>query len=66
MAAGAGKRHFEAPAAERAIGDVVGIGAIDHQHRFDFARQRRLLAELPHAQQIALALLADIGHQQQA
>ena len=66
MAAGAGEGDFEAAAAEPAGGDVVGIGAIHHQERFDLAGQRRLLAEVAHAEQVALALLADIGHQQEA
>ena len=66
MAARSGEGDFEAPAAEPAGGDVVGVGAVDDQERADLPGERRLLAEVPHAEQIALALLADVGHQQQA
>ena len=66
MSAGSGEGDLEAAAAQRAGGDVVGVGAVHHQKGSDLARQRRLLAEMPHAQQVAFALFADIGDQQQA
>ena len=65
MAAGAREGDFEAPAAQGAVGNVVGVGAIHHHHGFDLARQRLLLAEVAHTQQVAFALLTYVGHQQQ-
>ena len=66
MAARARKCNLIAAAAKRARGDVIDIGAIHHQVGFDLPRQRRLLAEVAHAEQIAFALFAHIGHQHQA
>ena len=64
MAARTGERDLEAAAPQRAAGDVIGVGAVEHQEGLDLAGQR-LLREVPHPQQIALAFFADVGHQQQ-
>ena len=49
MAAGTGEGDLEAAAAERAGGDVVGVGAVDDQEARDLLGQRRLVAQVPHA-----------------
>ena len=66
MPAGTVKGHFETAAAERAGGDVVGVGAIHHHEGCYLAGQRRFLGQPPHPRQVALALLAGVGGQQQA
>ena len=45
---------------------MVGVGAIHHHEGLDLPGQRRLLGQVAHAGQVAFALFAHVGRQQQA
>ena len=63
MAAGARDGDIEAPAGQRCAGDVVDIRAVQYQKGARSALSVRLPAQVAHAAEISLALLADIGDQ---
>jgi hypothetical protein len=59
-----GEGHLETPAAEGPRGDVLRGGAVQYEKRTDAPGQRRLPAQEAHSAEVALALLADVRHQQ--
>ena len=66
MAARSADGDIEAAAGESLRGDVIDIGAIQNQERLDSAAGAGLPAQIAHAAQIALALLAHIGDEDEA
>src|SRR2546422_10975287 len=60
------KGELKAAAAERLAGDVLRVGAVEHQKRPDAPGQGRLPADVPHATQVPLAFLTYVGDEDQA
>src|SRR5262249_47359902 len=58
-------RNLESPAAERTRGDVLGAGSVHYDEAPDVTCQRRLAAKVPHAEQVAFALLAGVGDEEE-
>ena len=63
MPARAGDGHFKAAAGQGPAGDVIGVGAVQNQEGFG-PGTIRVPAQVAHAAQVALALLAHVGDQQ--
>ena len=66
VAAGAGEQDLEAAAGQRPVGDALERRAVEHEPGADARRERRLAGQVPHAAEVAFALLADVGDQHQA
>src|SRR5712672_4023030 len=64
VAAGAGNDGFHAARGERFGGDVVGAGAIEYDHGFEFGFVG--VDQSAHAAEIAFAFFADVGDEEDA
>jgi len=66
LAAGPGEQDLEAAAGQGLVGDALERRAVQHQPGADAGRERRLAHQVPHAAEVAFALLAHVGDQHQA